>query len=142
MRRSTQRIITTHTGSLPRPAKVVEQLLAEKKGDTDRNAFNLAVREAVSDVIGKQRSAGVDIVNDGEQGRTDYTVHVVDRLTGFEGKSTPPLGHGEPEFPELAELLKQFAPRRSSTARPARGRSRGRISPRPKPTSRAPRPAW
>ena len=83
MLRSTTRIITTHTGSLPRPAKVVEQLLAEKKGDADRAAFNLAVREAVSDVIEKQRSAGIDIVNDGEQGRTDYTVHVVDRLTGF-----------------------------------------------------------
>jgi 5-methyltetrahydropteroyltriglutamate--homocysteine methyltransferase len=109
MLRSTTRIITTHTGSLPRPANVVEQLLAEKKGDTDRAAFNLAVREAVNDVIARQRSAGIDIVNDGEQGRTDYTVHVVDRLTGFEGKSTPPLGHGEPEFPELAELLKQFA---------------------------------
>ena len=84
-------------------------LLAEKKGDADRHAFNLAVREAVNDVIAKQRAAGIDIVNDGEQGRTDYTVHVVDRLTGFEGQSTPPLGHGEPEFPELAELLKQFA---------------------------------
>jgi 5-methyltetrahydropteroyltriglutamate--homocysteine methyltransferase len=109
MRRSATRIITTHTGSLPRPANVVEQLLAEKKGDADRHAFNLAVREAVNDVIAKQRSAGIDIVNDGEQGRADYTVHVIDRLTGFEGQSTPPLGHGEPEFPELAELLKQFA---------------------------------
>jgi 5-methyltetrahydropteroyltriglutamate--homocysteine methyltransferase len=109
MLRSTARIITTHTGSLPRAANVVELLLAEKKGDADRATLNLAVREAVNDVIAKQRSAGIDIVNDGEQGRTDYTVHVVDRLTGFEGQSTPPLGHGEPEFPELAELLKQFA---------------------------------
>src|ERR1043165_3199702 len=109
MLRSTKRIITTHTGSLPRPASVVAQLLAEKKGDADRAAFNLAVREAVNDVIGKQRAAGIDVVNDGEQGRTDYTVHVVDRLTGFEGQSTPPLGHGEPEVLELVELLKQFA---------------------------------
>ena len=109
MRRSTQRILTTHTGSLPRPAKVVEQLLAEKKGVADRAALDAAVREAIADVIEKQKAAGVDIVNDGEQGRTDYTVHVIDRLTGFEGISTPPLGTGEPEFPELAELLKQFA---------------------------------
>ena len=80
-------IITTHTGSLPRPANVVEQLLAEKKkGDTDRHAFNLAVRQAVNDVIARQRAAGIDVVNDGEQGRTDYTVHVVDRLTGYEGE--------------------------------------------------------
>lgn len=109
MRRSTERIITTHTGSLPRPATLVELLLAAKDKDADRTALNLAVREAVADVIAKQRAAGIDIVNDGEQGRTDYTVHVVDRLTGFEGRSTPPLGTGEPEFPELAELLKQFA---------------------------------
>jgi 5-methyltetrahydropteroyltriglutamate--homocysteine methyltransferase len=109
MRCSTERIITTHTGSLPRPATLVELLLAAKDKDADRTALNLAVREAVADVIAKQRAAGIDIVNDGEQGRTDYTVHVVDRLTGFEGRSTPPLGTGEPEFPELAELLKQFA---------------------------------
>ena len=109
MRRSTTRILTTHTGSLPRPAKVVEHLMAEKKGAADHAALDAAVAEAVADVIAKQKAAGIDIVNDGEQGRTDYTVHVVDRLTGFEGQSTPPLGHGEPEFPELAELLKHFA---------------------------------
>src|SRR4051812_20385127 len=51
MLRSTTRIITTHTGSLPRPAKVVELLMADKKGDADRAALNLAVREAVNDVI-------------------------------------------------------------------------------------------
>ena len=60
-------------------------------------------------VAGKQVECGIDIVNDGEQGRTDYTVHVLDRLTGFEGESSPPMGTGEPEFPELAEMLKMFA---------------------------------
>ena len=60
-------------------------------------------------VVKRQLAAGIDVVNDGEQGRTDYTVHVIDRLTGFEGPSTPPLGTGEPEFPELAALLSQFA---------------------------------
>lgn len=108
MRRSTDRILTTHTGSLPRPAKVVEQLLAAKQG-APSDALDAAVREAIADVIAKQRAAGIDIINDGEQGRTDYTVHVIDRLNGFEGKSTPPLGTGEPEFPELAALLSQFA---------------------------------
>jgi 5-methyltetrahydropteroyltriglutamate--homocysteine methyltransferase len=60
-------------------------------------------------VVARQIEAGIDVINDGEQGRTDYTVHVLDRLTGFEGESSPPLGTGEPEFPELAEILKQFA---------------------------------
>jgi 5-methyltetrahydropteroyltriglutamate--homocysteine methyltransferase len=106
MRRSTDRILTTHTGSLPRPKKVVDRLLAGERGGS---AFDAAVDEAVADVIAKQKAAGIDVINDGEQGRTDYTVHVIDRLTGFEGQSDVPRGTGEPEFPELAQLLSQFA---------------------------------
>jgi 5-methyltetrahydropteroyltriglutamate--homocysteine methyltransferase len=106
MRRSTERILTTHTGSLPRPAKVVELLLAGYRGGA---AFDAAVADAVAGVIAQQKAAGLDIVNDGEQGRTDYTVHVIDRLTGFAGETDAPRGTGEPEFPELAEILKQFA---------------------------------
>ena len=110
MRRSSDRILTTHTGSLPRPAKVVELLLAAKTGGgANGAALDAAVRDAIAGVIDKQQAAGIDVINDGEQGRTDYTVHVIDRLTGFEGRSTPPLGTGEPEFPELAQLLSQFA---------------------------------
>ena len=106
MRRSTERILTTHTGSLPRPAAVVEQLLAGKRSGPELDS---AVAAAVADVIARQQAAGIDIINDGEQGRTDYTVHVIDRLNGFEGESDVPRGTGEPEFPELAQLLKQFA---------------------------------
>jgi len=110
MQRSTDRILTTHTGSLPRTAKVVELLLAEQKKPGARRAeLTAAVREAVAYVVQKQIECGLDIINDGEQGRTDYTVHVLDRLTGFQGESTPPLGAGDEEFPELAQLLKQFA---------------------------------
>jgi 5-methyltetrahydropteroyltriglutamate--homocysteine methyltransferase len=109
MRRSNDRIITTHTGSLPRPQRLVELLLAETKGGGAPAALDAAVRAAIDDVVQKQIAAGVDVINDGEQGRTDYTVHVIDRLTGFEGPSTPPLGTGDPEFPELAQLLGQFA---------------------------------
>jgi 5-methyltetrahydropteroyltriglutamate--homocysteine methyltransferase len=110
MRRSGETFLTTHTGSLPRPRKVVDLLLAEKeKPGASRAALDAAVKEAVADVARKQVEAGIDIINDGEQGRTDYTVHVLDRLTGFEGKPTAPRGTGEPEFPELAQLLSQFA---------------------------------
>lgn len=110
MKRSTDRILTTHTGSLPRSKKVVELLLAEDKNPGARKAeLDAAVREAVAGVVAKQVECGLDIVNDGEQGRPDYTVHVMRRLTGFEGKSAPPLGTGDAEFPELAELLKPFA---------------------------------
>src|SRR6476619_3994146 len=105
-----QRILTTHTGSLPRTTKVVEQLLAEEKNPGRHRAqLQAAVREAVAGVVHKQIEGGLDIINDGEQARTDYTVHVLKRLTGYEGESAPPMGTGEPEFPELAEILKHFA---------------------------------
>jgi 5-methyltetrahydropteroyltriglutamate--homocysteine methyltransferase len=110
MKRSSERILTTHTGSLPRTKKVVELLLAEQENRGARKAeLAAAVGEAIAHVVAKQIECGIDVINDGEQGRTDYTVHVLDRLAGFAGESTPPLGTGDPEFPELAQLLKQFA---------------------------------
>jgi 5-methyltetrahydropteroyltriglutamate--homocysteine methyltransferase len=110
MQRSTSRILTTHTGSLPRPAALVQLLLDDReKPGANRAALEAAIRDAVDGVVAKQIECGLDIINDGEQGRTDYTVHVKDRLSGFEGPSTPPLGTGGDEFPELALLLKQFA---------------------------------
>jgi 5-methyltetrahydropteroyltriglutamate--homocysteine methyltransferase len=110
MKHSTDRILTTHTGSLPRTARVVELMLAEQsKPGTCKAELRAAVREAIRHVVQKQIECGIDIVNDGEQGRTDYTVHVLDRLAGFAGDSTPPLGTGDEEFPELAQLLTQFA---------------------------------
>src|SRR5262249_51551790 len=101
---------TTHTGSLPRTAKVVELLLAEeRRPGAHREQLRTAVSEAVAQAVKKQVECGLDIVNDGEQGRTDYTVHVMRRLTGYEGPSPPPLGTGDDEFPELAALLKHFS---------------------------------
>jgi 5-methyltetrahydropteroyltriglutamate--homocysteine methyltransferase len=107
---SPKRVLTTHTGSLPRPPDVVELMLAEWQAPgTRKAALADAVAQAVSGVVTKQVEVGLDIINDGEQGRLDYTVHVKDRLTGFEGPSATPLGTGEPEFPELALILQQFA---------------------------------
>jgi 5-methyltetrahydropteroyltriglutamate--homocysteine methyltransferase len=107
---SAKRVLTTHTGSLPRPPDVVELMLAEWQAPgTRKAALADAVAQAVSGVVKKQVEVGLDIINDGEQGRLDYTVHVKDRLTGFEGPSATPLGTGEPEFPELALILQQFA---------------------------------
>jgi 5-methyltetrahydropteroyltriglutamate--homocysteine methyltransferase len=110
MQRSTDRILTTHTGSLPRPAQVVELLLAEQNEPGARTAeLAQAVRAAVAEVVAKQVACGLDVINDGEQGRTDYTTHVKDRLAGFDGPSAPPLGTGEPDFPELSAMLAYFA---------------------------------
>jgi 5-methyltetrahydropteroyltriglutamate--homocysteine methyltransferase len=110
MQRSTDRILTTHTGSLPRPPQVVELLLAEQNSPGAKAAeLEDAVREAVAEAARKQVACGLDVINDGEQGRTDYTTHVKDRLAGFNGPSSPPLGTGEPDFPELSAMLAYFA---------------------------------
>jgi 5-methyltetrahydropteroyltriglutamate--homocysteine methyltransferase len=110
MQRSTNRILTTQTGSLPRPPALVQLLLDEEdKPGANRAALEATIRDAVASVVAKQIECGLDIINDGEQGRTDYTVHVKDRLAGFEGASSEPRGTGDDEFPELALLLKQFA---------------------------------
>jgi 5-methyltetrahydropteroyltriglutamate--homocysteine methyltransferase len=110
MKRSTTRILTTHTGSLPRPQEVLRLLIEEQaRPGTERAALDAAVRRAVAEVVRKQAATGLDVINDGEQGRVDYTVYIKDRLTGFDGESAPPLGTGDEEFPELAAILRQFA---------------------------------
>ena len=111
MQRSTDRILTTHVGSLPRPQALVDLMLAgqDKPGSSNATAFRAAADQAIAAAVAKQIECGIDIINDGEQARTDYTVHVLDRLNGFAGASQAPLGTGDEEFPELAQILKQFA---------------------------------
>jgi 5-methyltetrahydropteroyltriglutamate--homocysteine methyltransferase len=110
MKRSTTRILTTHTGSLPRPQEVLRLLIEDQaRPGTERAALDAAVRRAVVEVVRKQAATGLDVINDGEQGRVDYTVFLKDRLTGFDGESAPPFGTGDEEFPELAAILRQFA---------------------------------
>jgi 5-methyltetrahydropteroyltriglutamate--homocysteine methyltransferase len=107
---STTRILTTHVGSLPRPAELIRLLVeSQARLGGDHSALDASIRRAVADVVARQAATGLDVINDGEQGRVDYTVYLKDRLTGFEGRSTPPLGTGDEEFPELAAILRQFA---------------------------------
>jgi 5-methyltetrahydropteroyltriglutamate--homocysteine methyltransferase len=110
MKQSTTRILTTHTGSLPRPQDLIKLLIEEQaRHGTDGTALDAAIKRAVAEVVRKQADHGLDVINDGEQGRVDYTVYIKDRLTGFDGESAPPLGTGDEEFPELAALLRPFA---------------------------------
>ena len=110
MERSVERILTTHTGSLPRPRGVLDLLLRQQEGRLgDEGELRRSVRDAVAGAVSRQLECGLDVINDGEMGRVDYTVFVKDLLTGFEGESLPPLGAGDDEFPELAELLRPFA---------------------------------
>ena len=97
-------IPTTHTGSLPRADDLLALLQGQDEGRlADRVAFEARVRSAVEEVVGRQLALGLDIVNDGEQGKIDYSTYIKDRLTGFEGEgAAPPLGADLKDFPEFA----------------------------------------
>ena len=100
MKRSTDRILTTHTGSLPRPPDLVELLQTKEVGElTDRARFEARVRAAVAEIVRKQVKVGLDVLNDGEQGKISYATYIKDRLTGFEGEEV-----AEPERPESRDF--------------------------------------
>lgn len=110
MKRSTTRILTTHTGSLPRPTGLQDLLLTrDERRELDPGEFEDGVREAVAEVVSKQMDIGLDVINDGEQGRAQYATYVKDRLTGFEGerliRSRQRLD--DMDFPEYAVLRSQ-----------------------------------
>jgi len=108
MRRSDERILTTHTGSLPRPAG------ARLPGTPDLGTGPVdpeVVRAAVNETVARQVEAGIDVVNDGEMSKPSYSTYVVDRLTGFEHEITESRRlPGIDEFPEyFARFGDQFA---------------------------------
>ena len=88
MKRSTDRILTTHTGSLPRPADLLPMIHARESGEPyDEQAFHTRVKSAVAEVVRQQASAGIDIVSDGELGKPSFATYVKNRLSGFEGQN-------------------------------------------------------
>jgi 5-methyltetrahydropteroyltriglutamate--homocysteine methyltransferase len=87
MRRSETRILTTHTGSLPRSPELQELLRSRLDPEAaEAEEFRTGVEEGVADVVAKQVATGIDVINDGEQGRVQYATYVKDRLTGFDGE--------------------------------------------------------
>jgi 5-methyltetrahydropteroyltriglutamate--homocysteine methyltransferase len=88
MPRSTDRIVTTHAGSLPRPDDVVEMIWAGIEGQpTDEQALEERLDTAVADVVKQQRDAGIDVVSDGELSKPGFSNYINDRFTGFEGRA-------------------------------------------------------
>src|SRR5918911_5063439 len=106
MQRSTERILTTHIGSLPRPADLRGLLQARDRGeDYDPAALAGRVRSSVSEVVRRQAEVGVDVVADGEQGKNSFTNYIRERLSGFEAVNPDPYP-GPPEaFPGYAAAL-------------------------------------
>jgi 5-methyltetrahydropteroyltriglutamate--homocysteine methyltransferase len=95
---TTDRIPTSHVGSLPRPPALLEHLRESGTGELPRDL----VADAIRRVIEKQAAVGIDVANNGEQGRTGFHLHVLDRLSGFEGEGVAPFWGDVRDFPELA----------------------------------------
>jgi 5-methyltetrahydropteroyltriglutamate--homocysteine methyltransferase len=106
MKRSSERFLTTHTGSLPRPDDLVRMMFAKEEGvPVDPAALGARIAAAVADIVGQQAAAGIDIVNDGELSKPSYATYVKDRLAGFGGESHPLTYQDLVEFPELARRV-------------------------------------
>jgi len=108
MKRSTERILVTHAGSLARPKDLMEMLLARNDGKPyDREALPRRLRSAVAEAAQKQIECGVDIVNDGELGKSNFSRYARERLSGFverpagpDFKPTSIFGRDMIEFPD------------------------------------------
>jgi len=106
MKRSSERFLTTHTGSLPRPEDLIRTMFAKEEGvPVDPDALRARVALAVKEVVHKQCQAGIDVVNDGEMSKPSYATYVKDRLSGFGGTSHPLQYQDLVDFPELARRV-------------------------------------
>jgi len=104
VRRSTERILTTHTGSLPRPPGVPLPGTAAAAGG--ERASDEQIRDAVAETVRRQVEAGVDVVNDGEVSKPSYATYVTSRLTGFESRPSPTVRMVEADdFPDYYARL-------------------------------------
>jgi 5-methyltetrahydropteroyltriglutamate--homocysteine methyltransferase len=106
MIRSTERFLTTHTGSLPRPDDLIRMMYAKEEGvPVEPGALQARVRAAVADVVRRQRDAGLDVVNDGEMSKPSYATYVKDRLAGFGGTGNSFVYQDLAAFPKLASRV-------------------------------------
>ncbi|MEM8923822.1 MAG: cobalamin-independent methionine synthase II family protein [Actinomycetota bacterium] len=104
MKRSTDRILTTHVGSLPRSEAVSKGIFAIEAGDDlDRDAHDATVAQAVMDVVARQVATGIDIVSDGEMSKLSYATYIKDRITGFEGDSDRRAPADLEQYPSFLE---------------------------------------
>ncbi len=106
MKRSTEHILCTHTGSLPRPGALTEALQERDRGGANGTALAEQVREAVVEVVAHQARAGVSVVNDGEASKIGYSTYVKERLDGFGGEGgLAGLPSDLAEFPDYMQRV-------------------------------------
>src|SRR6185295_20353644 len=100
---STDRILVSHVGSLPRAERLADLLIRQESGEPiDTAALAREVEKATAHVIGKQVEAGVDVGNDGEQSRVSFQTYVPRCMCGFGGESKRPPARDQIEFPSYA----------------------------------------
>ncbi|HEY7609664.1 MAG TPA: cobalamin-independent methionine synthase II family protein [Alphaproteobacteria bacterium] len=106
MKRSTDRILTTHVGSLPRPPVVVDFLMKKEKGDTyDTERFDAAMKAAVAEVVARQADIGIDVVSDGETSKIGYATYMQERLNGFGGHNERKIALDLVAYPAFREKM-------------------------------------
>lgn len=106
MQRSTERFLTTHVGSLPRERDLMLTMWAREDGvPVDSEALRARVRQAVHDIVARQREAGIEVVNDGEMSKPSYATYIKDRLNGFGGSENRYVFADLAEFPDLARRV-------------------------------------
>ena len=102
MKRSTGRILTTHTGSLPRPESLAQLMIARGQGKAfDAQELESIVHHAVAEVVKRQVDVGIDVISDGEMSKIGFANYVKDRLTGFDGESNPVVAQDVLDHPDL-----------------------------------------
>ena len=106
MKTSTDRILTTHVGSMPRSDEVCAALLEKEHGEVkDVAAFDALMAKAVDEVVALQASIGIDVVSDGETSKVGYATYIKDRNTGFGGDFTPKPHRDLADHPDYREIL-------------------------------------
>src|ERR1700735_3158833 len=110
---STDRILVSHVGSLPRPETLSDLLIRQEAGETiDAAGLARQVDSATAHVIGKQLRAGVDVGNDGEQPRVGFQTYLPRRMSGFGGEWKRPRAPDYREFPDFAAMMAKRFPHR------------------------------
>lgn len=114
MKLSTDRILTTHVGSLPRSAPVVAQLLIRERGErVDEPTFDRTMRAGVAEVVRQQVAAGIDVVSDGETAKISYATYMKDRLSGFGGDNERLVAKDLQPFDDFRMRMTVFAGKQS-----------------------------
>ena len=136
MKRSTDRFLTTHTGSLPRPDDLIRMMYAKEEGvPVDRSALERRIAGRRRGDRAKQVEAGVDLVNDGELSKPSYATYIKDRLDGFGGTGNTFVYQDLPASHILPSACSAIPAARGARLRRATRRSGCAMQPRPKPTS-------